>query len=67
MKLSHADVEYGPGHPTSVHCGNCEREIGDGEYATEINPEGGFGRPRFLVCDACLPIAGEANAQAPRL
>ena len=35
-------------------CCDCSQKIRDWEYATEINPEGGYGRPRLVVCDPCM-------------
>lgn len=54
-----------------VRCIECRRNARDDEYLTEINPEGGFGRPRVLVCDNCLPLwraaLGESDGDAARL
>jgi len=37
-----------------MKCDDCQRELPDSDYFTEINPEGGYGRPRFLACDDCM-------------
>ena len=35
-------------------CHSCGRYKGAGGMLTEINPEGGYGRPQFLCCDDCM-------------
>ena len=37
-----------------MDCCDCAREVADEEFYTQINPEGGYGRPQALVCDACM-------------
>lgn len=34
-------------------CGQCG-ESSPIEYYTEVNPEGGYGQRRLLICDKCL-------------
>lgn len=36
-------------------CGFCDRIAAADEALTEINPEGGHDRPRFMVCRLCQP------------
>lgn len=35
-------------------CGDCKRALSDDQFLTEVNPEGGYGRPQLLVCDDCM-------------
>lgn len=44
-----------------THCDKCGRQV---ETLTEINPEGGWGRPRYVVCDACLQAAEDGSLVA---
>jgi hypothetical protein len=37
-----------------IACGDCGAAVADEAFYTEINPEGGYGRPQLLVCDACM-------------
>lgn len=39
---------------TMLFCDDCKREIRDQDFATEINPEGGYGRSRVVICDDCM-------------
>lgn len=39
---------------TPLTCGDCGKEVGGDEFFTLINPEGGYGQPQFLACDACM-------------
>jgi hypothetical protein len=41
----------------SVKCGVCKRNSRHYEFLTEVNPEGGYDRPQFLVCDDCMKTA----------
>ena len=34
-------------------CDDCKAEISDG-FLTEVNPRGGYGMPRTLICDQCM-------------
>ena len=36
MKLSHADVDYGPGNPRGDHCAICVNFILQGPHCTEV-------------------------------
>lgn len=40
----------GPVEPFCADCGASDESL----YYTTINPEGGYDRPRVLVCDACM-------------
>jgi hypothetical protein len=46
-----------------IVCDKCDKDCTN-EYLTEVNPEGGFGRPRFLMCDACLEAAEKGSLAA---
>jgi hypothetical protein len=46
-----------------IRCDNCGKDCTD-EFLTAINPLGGFGRDRFLMCDACLDAAPEGSHAA---
>jgi hypothetical protein len=35
-------------------CGDCRGTKRGDEFATEVNPPGGYGRPQLLVCDDCM-------------
>lgn len=35
-------------------CNDCGKTGEPDGFLTLINPEGGYGRPRFLVCDWCM-------------
>jgi hypothetical protein len=35
-------------------CGDCKRHVEDDKFYTEVNPEGGHGRPQLLICDDCM-------------
>jgi hypothetical protein len=37
-----------------ARCGDCEQDKPGFAMMTEINPEGGYGRPQLLVCDDCM-------------
>lgn len=38
-----------------LRCGDCDRVVdGKWEFLTEVNPPGGYGRWRVLVCDPCM-------------
>lgn len=37
-----------------MKCDDCGRDGRPSEYLTQINPEGGYGRGRFLACDDCM-------------
>lgn len=37
-----------------LRCVDCQNEIGGNEFATLINTEGRFGRPRCFCCDPCM-------------
>jgi hypothetical protein len=37
-----------------MKCDDCKRDLPDSDHFTQINPEGGYGRPRFLACDDCM-------------
>jgi protein-arginine kinase activator protein McsA len=36
-----------------IICNHCGKNAFD-QYLTQINPEGGYGRKRWLVCDDCM-------------
>jgi len=36
-----------------VGCSDCKQSR-PGQFLTQINPEGGYGRTRFLACDECM-------------
>jgi hypothetical protein len=40
-------------HSKKATCGDCGTSD-EQEFYTTINPEGGYGRPELLVCDACM-------------
>lgn len=48
---------------TDAKCDGCGK-VKRGEFLTEINPEGGFGRPRYILCDACLDAAPDGSYTA---
>lgn len=35
-------------------CSECLRDTGATGHLTQVNPEGGYGRPRVLICDECM-------------
>lgn len=35
-------------------CDDCHEGIPGDKYLTQINPKGGYGQPRMLVCDDCM-------------
>jgi hypothetical protein len=35
-------------------CNHCGAALRDDVYYTEVNPQGGHGRDRYLVCDKCM-------------
>lgn len=39
---------------TELVCGDCKKPVEDDAFYTEVNPEGGHGRPQLLVCDDCI-------------
>lgn len=43
----------GPLHPAPP-CNDCGKFGAGAEFLTLINPEGGYGRARFLCCDDCM-------------
>lgn len=38
----------------TTHCDKCNKDLPDSDYFTEVNPEGGYGCRRVLVCDRCM-------------
>jgi hypothetical protein len=46
-----------------IVCDSCGKDCTK-EYLTEVNPEGGFGKPRYLMCDECLEKAPEGSFAA---
>jgi hypothetical protein len=38
----------------TTRCDDCEVEKSDEDYFTEVNPPGGYGRTRYIVCDDCM-------------
>ena len=46
-----------------VCCDQCGKDCTK-EFLTEVNPEGGFGRERWLMCDECLWAAPEGSIAA---
>lgn len=37
-----------------LRCCDCHAHIGDEQYATEVNPRGGYGEAQAVVCDSCM-------------
>ncbi len=48
---------------TSDKCDHCDKECGS-QYLIEVNPEGGWGRPQYLVCEDCLDKAEPGSLMA---
>ena len=46
-----------------VLCDNCGKDC-TRLFLTEVNPPGGFGRPRHLMCDDCLRAAPDGSLAA---
>ncbi len=40
-----------------ANCSNCDKPFSDGQHIVEVNPNGGYGFPRIVVCDYCLVTA----------
>jgi hypothetical protein len=37
-----------------MKCDDCKHDLPNSAFFTQINPEGGYGRPRFVACDDCM-------------
>lgn len=46
-----------------MKCDQCGKKKGK-EFLVQINPEGGLGRPRFLMCNDCLRAAPKGSYAA---
>lgn len=58
MVCPYCDSTEPPNHKagcpmSDIICNDCKK-FEPGQFLTEINPEGGYGRPQFLVCDDCM-------------